>query len=140
VAIEDGLIVPVVRFADQKTLSQIGSEVKELADKAKGKKLQPPEFTGNTFTISNLGMMGIDEFTAIINPPDSAIMAVGRIKEIVTRKVRPDDSVGRGEGFGFSNVMKVTLSCDHRSVDGAVGAAFLQTFKKYLENPVTMLV
>jgi pyruvate dehydrogenase E2 component (dihydrolipoamide acetyltransferase) len=131
VAIEDGLIVPVVRFADQKTLSQIGSEVKELADKAKGKKLQPPEFTGNTFTISNLGMMGIDEFTAIINPPDSAIMAVGRIKEIVTRK---------GEGFGFSNVMKVTLSCDHRSVDGAVGAAFLQTFKKYLENPVTMLV
>jgi pyruvate dehydrogenase E2 component (dihydrolipoamide acetyltransferase) len=131
VAIEDGLIVPVVRFADQKTLSQIGIEVKELAAKAKNKKLQPPEFTGNTFTISNLGMMDIDEFTAIINPPDSAILAVGRIKEIVTRK---------GEGFGFSNVMKVTLSCDHRSVDGSVGAAFLQTFKKYLENPVTMLV
>jgi pyruvate dehydrogenase E2 component (dihydrolipoamide acetyltransferase) len=131
VAIEDGLIVPVVRFADQKTLSQIAAEVKELAGKAKNKKLQPNEFTGNTFTISNLGMMDIDEFTAIINPPDSAIMAVGRIKEIVVKK---------GDGFGVSNVMKVTLSCDHRSVDGAVGAAFLQTFKKYLENPVTMLV
>jgi pyruvate dehydrogenase E2 component (dihydrolipoamide acetyltransferase) len=131
VAIEDGLIVPVVRFADQKTLSQISAEVKELAGKAKNKKLQPNEFTGNTFTISNLGMMDIDEFTAIINPPDSAIMAIGRIKEVVVRK---------GDGFGVSNVMKVTLSCDHRSVDGAVGAAFLQTFKRYLENPVTMLV
>jgi len=131
VAIEDGLIVPVVRFADQKTLSQIAAETKELAGKAKNKKLQPNEFSGNTFTISNLGMMDIDEFTAIINPPDSAIMAVGRIKEVVVRK---------GDGFGVSNVMKVTLSCDHRSVDGAVGAAFLQTFKRYLENPVTMLV
>jgi pyruvate dehydrogenase E2 component (dihydrolipoamide acetyltransferase) len=131
VAIEDGLIVPVIRFADQKTLSQIAAETKELAGKARNKKLQPNEFSGNTFTISNLGMMDIEEFTAIINPPDSAIMAVGRIKEIVVRK---------GEGFGVSNVMKVTLSCDHRSVDGAVGAAFLQTFKKYLENPVTMLV
>jgi pyruvate dehydrogenase E2 component (dihydrolipoamide acetyltransferase) len=131
VAIEDGLIVPVVRFADQKTLSQIAAETKTLAGKAKSKKLQPAEFSGNTFTISNLGMMDIDEFTAIINPPDSAIMAVGRIKEIVVR---------RGDGFGVSNVMKVTLSCDHRSVDGAVGAGFLQTFRKYLENPVTMLV
>ena len=115
VAIEEGLIVPVVRFADQKNLSQIAAEVKELAGKAKNKKLQPAEFSGNTFTISNLGMMDIEEFTAIINPPDSAIMAVGRIKEVVVRK---------GEGFGVSNVMKVTLSCDHRSVDGAVGAAF----------------
>ncbi|WP_121352103.1 pyruvate dehydrogenase complex dihydrolipoamide acetyltransferase [Flavisolibacter nicotianae] len=131
VAIEDGLIVPVIRFADQKTLSQIAAETKELAGKARNKKLQPNEFTGNTFTISNLGMMDIDEFTAIINPPDSAIMAVGRIKEEVVRK---------GDGFGVRNVMKVTLSCDHRSVDGAVGAGFLQTFKKYLENPVTMLV
>ena len=131
VAIEEGLIVPVVKFADQKTLSHIAAEVKELAGKAKNKKLQPTEFSGNTFTISNLGMMDIDEFTAIINPPDSAIMAVGRIKEVVVKK---------GEGFGVSNVMKVTMSCDHRSVDGAVGAAFLQTFKKYLENPVTMLV
>ena len=131
VAIEDGLIVPVVRFADQKSLSQISAETKELSGKARNKKLQPAEFTGNTFTISNLGMMDIEEFTAIINPPDSAIMAVGRIKEIVVRK---------GEGFGVSNVMKITLSCDHRSVDGAVGATFLQTFKKYMENPVTMLV
>jgi pyruvate dehydrogenase E2 component (dihydrolipoamide acetyltransferase) len=131
VAIEDGLIVPVVRFADQKSLSQIAAESKELAGKARSKKLQPNEFTGNTFTISNLGMMDIEEFTAIINPPDSAIMAVGRIKEIVVRK---------GDGFGVSNVMKITLSCDHRSVDGAVGSSFLQTFKKYLENPVTMLV
>jgi pyruvate dehydrogenase E2 component (dihydrolipoamide acetyltransferase) len=131
VAIEDGLIVPVIRFADQKSLSQIAAESKELAGKAKNKKLQPNEFSGNTFTISNLGMMDIDEFTAIINPPDSCIMAVGRIKEVVVKK---------GEGFGVSNVMKVTMSCDHRSVDGATGAAFLQTFKKYLENPVTMLV
>lgn len=131
VAIEDGLIVPVVRFADQKTLPQIAAESKELAGKAKNKKLQPNEFSGNTFTISNLGMMDIEEFTAIINPPDSCIMAVGRIKEIVVRK---------GDGFGVSNVMKITLSCDHRSVDGAAGAAFLQTFKKYLENPISMLL
>ncbi|MDZ4795635.1 MAG: pyruvate dehydrogenase complex dihydrolipoamide acetyltransferase [Bacteroidota bacterium] len=131
VAIEDGLIVPVVRFADQKTLPQIAAESKELAGKAKNKKLQPNEFSGNTFTISNLGMMDIDEFTAIINPPDSCIMAVGRIKEIVVKK---------GDGFAVSNVMKITLSCDHRSVDGATGAAFLQTFKKFLENPITMLL
>ena len=131
VAIEDGLIIPVVRFADQKTLSQIAAETKDLAGKAKTKKLQPSDWAGNTFTISNLGMMDVDEFTAIINPPDSAIMAVGRIKEIVVKK---------GDGFGVSNVMKVTLSADHRTLDGAVGAAFLQTFKRYLENPVTMLV
>jgi pyruvate dehydrogenase E2 component (dihydrolipoamide acetyltransferase) len=131
VAIEDGLIVPVVRFADQKTLPQIAAESKELAGKAKNKKLQPNEFSGNTFTISNLGMMDIDEFTAIINPPDSCIMAVGRIKEVVVKK---------GDGFAVSNFMKITLSCDHRSVDGALGAAFLQTFKKYLENPITMLL
>ncbi|HEV7782998.1 MAG TPA: dihydrolipoamide acetyltransferase family protein, partial [Chitinophagaceae bacterium] len=131
VAIEDGLIVPVVRFVDQKTLPQIAAESKELAGKAKNKKLQPNEFSGNTFTISNLGMMDIDEFTAIINPPDSCIMAVGRIKEVVLKK---------GEGFAVSNVMKITLSCDHRSVDGATGAAFLQTFKKFLENPVAMLL
>jgi pyruvate dehydrogenase E2 component (dihydrolipoamide acetyltransferase) len=131
VAIEDGLMVPVVKFADNKTLSQIAAESKELAGKARNKKLQPNEFTGNTFTISNLGMMDIEEFTAIINPPDSAIMAVGRIKEVVVKK---------GEGFDVSNVMKITLSCDHRSVDGAVGATFLQTFKKYMEHPVMMLV
>jgi pyruvate dehydrogenase E2 component (dihydrolipoamide acetyltransferase) len=131
VAIEDGLIVPVVRFADQKSLPQIAAETKELAGKAKNKKLQPNEFTGNTFTISNLGMMDIDEFTAIINPPDSCIMAVGRIKETVVKKA---------EGFAVTNVMKITMSCDHRSVDGATGAAFLQTFKKFLENPITMLL
>ncbi len=131
VAMPDGLIVPVIRFADQKSLSHIAAEAKELGGKAKNKKLQPNEFTGNTFTISNLGMMDIDEFTAIVNPPDSCILAVGKIKEIVVRK---------GEGFGVSNVMTLTLSCDHRSVDGAVGAAFLQTLKAYLENPVTMLI
>ncbi len=131
VAIEDGLIVPVIRFADQKTLAQIAQESKELSGKARNKKLQPNEFTGNTFTISNLGMMDIEEFTAIINPPDSCIMAVGKIKEVVVKKP---------EGFGVSHVMKITMSCDHRSVDGATGAAYLQTFKKYLENPVTMLV
>jgi pyruvate dehydrogenase E2 component (dihydrolipoamide acetyltransferase) len=131
VAMPEGLIVPVIRFADQKTLSQIAADAKELYDKARNKKLQPQEFSGNTFTISNLGMMDIEEFTAIINPPDSAILAVGRIKEIVVKK---------GEGFTTTNVMKVTLSCDHRSVDGAVGAAFLQTVKRFVENPVMMLV
>lgn len=131
IALPDGLIVPVIRHADQKSLSQIAADAKELYAKARDKKIQPADFSGNTFTISNLGMMDIDEFTAIINPPDSCILAVGRIKEVVVRK---------GDGFGVTNVMKVTLSCDHRSVDGAVGAAFLQTFKKYMENPVTMLV
>ncbi len=131
IALPEGLIVPVLRFADQKTLSQIALESKELYDKARNKKIQPQDFTGNTFTISNLGMMDIDEFTAIINPPDSCILAVGKIKEVVIRK---------GEGFTTTQMMKVTLSCDHRSVDGAVGASFLQTLKKYMENPVTMLV
>ena len=131
IALPEGLIVPVIRFADQKSLSQIAADAKDLYDKARNKKIQPQDFSGNTFTISNLGMMDIEEFTAIINPPDSAILAVGKIKETVVKK---------GDGFGTSNFMKVTLSCDHRSVDGAVGAAFLQTFKKFLENPVTMLV
>jgi len=130
-ALPEGLIVPVIRFADQKSLSQIAADAKELYGKAKDKKLQPAEFSGNTFTISNLGMMDIEEFTAIINPPDSAILAVGAIKEKVVKK---------GDGFGVTNIMKVTLSCDHRSVDGAVGASFLQTLKRFLENPVTMLV
>ena len=130
-ALPEGLIVPVIRFADQKTLSQIAADAKQLYAKARDKKLQPNEFSGNTFTISNLGMMDIEEFTAIINPPDSCILAVGNIREIVIR---------RNGQFDVTNVMKVTLSCDHRSVDGAVGAAFLQTLKKYLENPVTMLV
>ena len=127
----DGLIVPVVKFADQKSLSQIAAETKSLYTKAKEKKLQPAEFSGNTFTISNLGMMDIEQFTAIINPPDSCILAVGMIKEVVVKKA---------SGFDVTNVMKVTLSSDHRSVDGAVAASFLQTLKKYIENPVTMLV
>jgi pyruvate dehydrogenase E2 component (dihydrolipoamide acetyltransferase) len=131
VAVEEGLIVPVFKFADQKSLSQIATEANDLYTKAKTKKLQPQEFTGNTFTISNLGMMDIDEFTAIVNPPDSAILAVGKIKEVVVKK---------GEGFGVVNMLTLTLSCDHRIVDGAVGARFLQTLKSFLENPVNMLV
>lgn len=131
VATPEGLIVPVIRFADQKTLSQIAADAKQLYGKAKDKKLQPNEFSGNTFTISNLGMMDIEEFTAIINPPDSCILAVGTIKEVVVKKDKE---------FDVTHVMKVTLSCDHRSVDGAVGAAFLQTLKKFMENPVIMLV
>lgn len=131
VAMDEGLIVPVIRFADQKTLSQIAAEAKVLYEKAKNKKIQPQDFTGNTFTISNLGMMGIEEFTAIINPPDACILAVGGIKETVVVK--------NGE-FKVANIMKLTMSCDHRVVDGAVGARFLQTLKAFIENPATMLV
>lgn len=131
VAIEDGLIVPVVKFADNKSLSHISAEVKQLADKAKNKKLQPNEFEGNTFTISNLGMFGIDQFTAIINPPDACILAVGGSKETVI--------VENGQ-MKVATIMKVTLSCDHRVVDGAVGASFLKTLKELLENPIKLLV
>jgi pyruvate dehydrogenase E2 component (dihydrolipoamide acetyltransferase) len=131
VAIEDGLIVPVVKFADNKSLSQISAEVKQLADKAKAKKLQPNEFEGNTFTISNLGMFGIDQFTAIINPPDACILAVGGSKETVI--------VENGQ-MKVGTVMKVTLSCDHRVVDGVIGASFLKTLKELLENPIKLLV
>lgn len=131
VAIPDGLIVPVVRFTDNKAISHISAEVKELAQKAKDKKLKPEEFSGNTFTISNLGMFGVDEFTAIINPPDACILAVSGIKETVIVK--------NGE-MKPGNVMKVTLSCDHRAVDGASGAAFLKTLKTLLEDPVRLLV
>jgi pyruvate dehydrogenase E2 component (dihydrolipoamide acetyltransferase) len=130
VAVPDGLLVPVVRFADGKTLSQVSSEVRDYAQRAKDKKLQPEDWEGNTFTISNLGMFGIEEFTAIINPPDSCIMAVGGISQVPVVK---NGAVVPG------NVMKVTLSCDHRVVDGATGSEFLQTFKKYLENPVLLL-
>jgi len=131
VAVEEGLLVPVIRHTDTKGLVQIGKEVRELAQKAKEKKLQPSEWEGNTFTISNLGMFGIDSFTAIINPPDSCILAVGGIQEVPIVK----------KGFIESgNVMKVTLSCDHRVVDGATGASFLQTLKNYLENPISMLL
>jgi pyruvate dehydrogenase E2 component (dihydrolipoamide acetyltransferase) len=130
-AVEDGLLVPVVRFADNKSLSQIAAEVKTYSQKAKDKKLQPADWEGNTFTISNLGMYGIDDFTAIINPPDACILAVGGIKE--TAVVKNGQLVA-------GNIMKLTLSCDHRVVDGATGAAFLQTLKNLLEQPVTMLV
>ena len=131
VSVDEGLIVPVIKFADQKSLSQIADDAKTLIDKARTKKITPPEFTGNTFTISNLGMMDIDEFTAIINPPDSCILAVGKIA--ATPVVEDGAVVVR-------QVMKITLSCDHRVVDGAVGSRFLQTLKTHLENPVTMLV
>ncbi|RZK49528.1 MAG: pyruvate dehydrogenase complex dihydrolipoamide acetyltransferase [Pedobacter sp.] len=131
VAVEDGLLVPVVRFADGKSLSHISAEVKDFAQKAKAKKLQPADWEGSTFTISNLGMFGIDEFTAIINPPDACILAVGGISQVPVVK---NGAVVPG------NVMKVTLSCDHRVVDGATGAAFLQTLKSLLEEPVRLLV
>ncbi len=131
VAVPDGLLVPVVNNADMKSLSQINAEVKELAKKAKDKKLQPQEMTGNTFTISNLGMFDIEEFTAIINPPDACILAVGSIIE------KP---VVKNGAIVVGHTMKVTLSCDHRVVDGATGAQFLQTLKSILENPVKMLV
>ena len=130
VAVEDGLLVPVVRHADGKRLSQIGAEVRDFAGKAKDKKLQPSDWEGNTFTISNLGMFGIDEFTAIINAPDACILAIGGINAV---PVVRDGAVVPG------HVMKVTLSCDHRVVDGASGASFLQDFKAFLENPVRML-
>ena len=131
VAVEDGLLVPVVRFADGKGLTQISAEVREYAQKAKDKKLQPSDWEGNTFTISNLGMFGIESFTAIVNPPDACILAIGGIKEVPVVK---NGQVVPG------NVMKVTLSCDHRVVDGASGAAFLQTFKTYMEQPAAMLL
>lgn len=131
VAVEDGLLVPVVRFADGKSFAGIGEEVRDYAVKAKSKKLQPEDWDGNTFTISNLGMFGIESFTAIINPPDACILAVGGINEVPVVK---DGAIVPG------NIMKVTLSCDHRVVDGATGAAFLQDFKNLLENPVLMLV
>ncbi len=131
VAVEDGLLVPVVKHADMKSLSAINQEVKVMAEKARNKKLQPDEMTGNTFTISNLGMFGIEEFTGIINPPDACILAVGAIiqKPIV-----------KGSEIVIGNMMKVTLSCDHRVVDGATGAEFLQTLKGILEEPIRLLV
>ncbi len=131
IAVEDGLLVPVVRFADGKSLSRISAEVKDFAQRAKAKKLQPSDWEGSTFTVSNLGMFGIDEFTAIINTPDSCILAIGGISQVPVVK---NGAVVPG------NIMKVTLSCDHRTVDGATGAAFLQTFKALLEEPVRLLV
>ena len=130
VAVPDGLLVPVINNADQKSMTYINQEVRALAGKAKDKKLQPQEMSGNTFTISNLGMFGIEEFTAIINSPDSCILAVG---SIIQKPVVKNGAIEIG------NIMKVTLSCDHRVVDGATGAQFLQTLRAMLENPVRML-
>ncbi len=130
-AVEDGLLVPVVRFANQKNLSAISAEIKEYSIKAKSKKLQPTDWQGNTFTISNLGMFGIEEFTAIINPPDACILAVGGVKDtvgVVNGEIKP------------VKTMKVTLSCDHRVVDGVVGSKFLNTLKELLEEPVKLLI
>jgi pyruvate dehydrogenase E2 component (dihydrolipoamide acetyltransferase) len=131
VAIEDGLITPVVRSADQKSLSQIAQEVRDLAERARKRKLRPEEYTGASFSISNLGMFGIDEFTAVINPPEGAILAVGAM----TAKpvVRDGEIVVR-------QMIRVTMSCDHRVIDGATGAKFLQSFKKILENPLYLVV
>jgi len=131
VAVDEGLLVPVIRHADAKTLSQINGEVRELAGKAKERKLSGEEMQGNTFTISNLGMFGIEEFTAIINPPDACIMAVGTITE---------QPVVKNGKIKVGHLMKVTLSCDHRVVDGATGAKFLQTFKAIMEDPIRMIV
>ncbi|WP_370477829.1 pyruvate dehydrogenase complex dihydrolipoamide acetyltransferase [Tamlana flava] len=131
VAVPDGLVVPVVRFANEQSLPQIGAEVKELAGKARNKKLTPDEMSGSTFTVSNLGMFGIDYFTSIINQPNSAILSVGAIVE------KPVVKEGK---IVVGNTMKLTLACDHRTVDGATGAQFLQTLKGYIENPVTMMV
>ena len=130
VAVDEGLVVPVLKFADQMSLTQIGGNVRELAGKARNKKIVPNEMEGSTFTISNLGMFGIQEFTSIINQPNSAILSVGAI---VQKPVVKEGQIVVG------NTMKVTLACDHRTVDGAVGAQFLQTLRTYLENPVTML-
>lgn len=132
IAVDEGLVVPVLRFADNKSLSHIATESKEFVLKAKSKKLMPDEMQGNTFSISNLGMMGISEFTAIINPPDAAILAVGGMKKEL--------AFDENKNIVENNIMKMTLSCDHRLVDGAVGSAFLNTLKEYLENPVRMLV
>jgi pyruvate dehydrogenase E2 component (dihydrolipoamide acetyltransferase) len=131
VAIEDGLITPIVRAADQKSLSEIADEVRDLAERARNRKLRPEEFTGATFSISNLGMFGIEEFTAIINPPEAAILAVGAMSP------KP---VVRNNEIVVHEIMRVTMSCDHRVIDGATGAKFLQTLKKILENPLFLVV
>jgi pyruvate dehydrogenase E2 component (dihydrolipoamide acetyltransferase) len=131
VAIEDGLITPVIRSADQKSLSQIATEVRELAERARSRKLKPEEYTGATFSISNLGMFGIDEFTAVINPPEGGILAIGAM---TPRPVVRDNEVV------VRQIMRVTMSCDHRVIDGATGAKFLQTFRKILENPLYLVV
>ncbi len=131
VAVEDGLVVPVVKFANSKGISQLGDEIKDLASRARDKKLKPEEMQGGTFAVSNLGMFGIEDFTSIINPPNGCILSVGQIK--ATPVIKNGQIVP-------GNVMKLSLSCDHRVVDGAIGSAFLKTLKELIENPVTMLV
>jgi pyruvate dehydrogenase E2 component (dihydrolipoamide acetyltransferase) len=131
VAVEDGLLVPVVRHADMKGLQAISAEVRDMAGKARDKKLQPSDWEGNTFTISNLGMFGIEEFTAIVNPPDACILAVGAIRE---------EAVVKNGAVAVGRRMKMTLSCDHRVVDGATGSAFLKELKENLELPIRMLL
>jgi pyruvate dehydrogenase E2 component (dihydrolipoamide acetyltransferase) len=131
VAVEEGLVVPVVKFADTKGIAQLGSEIKDLATRARDKKIKPEEMQGGTFAVSNLGMYGIEDFTSIINPPNGCILSVGQIKQ--TPVVKNGEIVP-------GNVLKLSLSCDHRVVDGAIGSEFLQTLKNLLENPVLMLV
>jgi len=131
VAVEDGLVVPVVKFTDEQTLPQIGAAVKDYAFRARDKKLKPQEMDGSTFTISNLGMFGIQEFTSIINQPNGAILSVGAIMQ------KP---VVKAGVVVVGNTMKLTLACDHRVVDGATGAQFLQTLREYVENPLTMVL
>lgn len=131
VALEEGLVVPVIRDCSGKTLAEIGREAKDLISRAKVRKLKPEEYSGSTFTISNMGMLDVDDFAAIINPPEGAIMAVGAVKK------RP---VAKGDEVALANMMKVTLSCDHRAIDGATGALFLKEFKKVLENPALLAV
>ena len=131
VAIEDGLVVPVIKFSDKLNIQQIGAQVKDLASRARDKKLKPDEMEGSTFTVSNLGMFGIDEFTSIINQPNSAILSVGSINQ---KPIVKDNEIVIG------NLMKLTLACDHRTVDGVTGAKFLQTLKEIIENPVRLLI
>ena len=131
VGVTDGLVVPVIRFANEKSLTKIGSEVKDFASKSKDKKLSPNDMEGSTFTVSNLCMFGISDFTSIINQPNSAILSVG---SIVQKPVVKENKIEIG------NIMKLTLACDHRSVDGVTGSLFLETLKGFIENPVTMLV
>ncbi|HTC24817.1 MAG TPA: 2-oxo acid dehydrogenase subunit E2, partial [Gemmatimonadales bacterium] len=128
--IEDGLITPVIRHADQKSLREIGAEARDLAARARDRRLAPDDYTGATFSVSNLGMLDIDEFTAVINPPEAGILAVGRIVQ------KP---VEHGGAIALRRRMRITMSCDHRVIDGATGARFLQTLKGMLENPLAML-
>jgi pyruvate dehydrogenase E2 component (dihydrolipoamide acetyltransferase) len=142
VATNDGLIVPVIFDADRKRMSEISAEARELAKRARERKLKPEEYTGSTFSISNLGMFGIDEFTAIINPPEVGILAIGAAHDVIvpTTGGRVDGLTGGREGpFAVQKRLRLTMSCDHRAVDGAVGATFLQTLRRLIENPLMLV-